>query len=464
VPFSQHVPLAGFAWACFSLAILLLRNVYGPPILLLVALLQLAQAGAVLFQASLRGVAIQELPGNGPWIENAIWFALASILILSLGMRLGSGMGRKRPATADDDQLTPDGALRFYAACYAASGAAMILGRLIGGSAAQLTLQLSGIRWVGLFVLFYICLRPGGRPLYAVAVLALEVAIGFTGFFASFKEVFYLAVMAALISGARFTFVRAVAISGSAALLIALMAFWSAIKVDYREFLNRGSGEQVVVQNLGDRFDYLVDQALNADARLFQYGLVRLLDRVSYVYYLGRTIEHVPASVPHEGGALLGNALVHIATPRLFFPDKPPLPSDTVVTAKYANMGAHYVHMAGQTSISIGYLGELYIDFGFAGAMLCCGILGLIYGRMHRTLCNYPALPTVLNHGLSVMVLLNAVQFEQALIKTLGSVVAAFIVALLLRRYVLPWLYVMSTEIGMLVGGEERDAAPAARK
>ena len=125
--------------------------------------------------------------------------------------------------------------------------------------------------------------------------------------------------------------------------------------------------------------------------------------------------------------------------------------SDSVVTAKYANMGSYYARGAGSTSISIGYLGELYIDFGVMGALAGTFVLGFIYGRIHRALCGYPLLPAYLNYGVSIMVLLNAVQFEQALIKTLGSVFASLAIALVLRRFALPWILVFATRIDAIV-------------
>lgn len=453
VPFSYDIMLALYAWAVLAVSILLLRRVYGPAILLMALVIQFAQASAILVQGAILGLPIVQLPEQGPWIEHTEFFALTAMLCLAIGMRLGSGTVLKRPAAmaAIDMEISPEAALRFYLLTYAAAGIFAILGKFGGAATFQLVLNLGGVRWVGLFVLFYASLRPGGRPLYAVIVLAVDVGIGLTGFFASFKETFYVAFLAILVSGARITAMRIFALTAMMTILFTLMGFWSAIKTDYRQFLNRGSGAQVVTQELGDRIDYIVKQVENVDGRMMQYGFTRLLDRVSYVYYLGRTMQTVPALLPHEDGALLGAAVMHILTPRLLFPEKAALPSDSVVTAKYANMGTYYVRMAGSTSISIGYLGELYVDFGEAGALMACVILGLLYGRIHRSLCDYRRLPAYLNYGVSVMVLLNAVQFEQALIKTIGSVIASLIIALLLRRYVLPWIFVFATEIDTMV-------------
>jgi len=69
------------------------------------------------------------------------------------------------------------------------------------------------------------------------------------------------------------------------------------------------------------------------------------------------TAEEVGARV----GAILGAALTHIVTPRIFFPNKGELPSDSDEVRKYSGL-----HVAGRevnTSIAFGYAAESYIDF-----------------------------------------------------------------------------------------------------
>ncbi len=81
----------------------------------------------------------------------------------------------------------------------------------------------------------------------------------------------------------------------------------------------------------------------------------------------------MPDFVPHENGHLLGGSLLNIVKPRIFFPDKPETPDDSLVSAKYTGIR---FDMAYNTSISIGYLGELYIDFGKIGAVIGAFAIG----------------------------------------------------------------------------------------
>jgi hypothetical protein len=47
------------------------------------------------------------------------------------------------------------------------------------------------------------------------------------------------------------------------------------------------------------------------------------------IYYPALAVERVPSILPHTNGAILNDALTHIVTPRVFFPDKPELMSDS---------------------------------------------------------------------------------------------------------------------------------------
>ena len=58
-------------------------------------------------------------------------------------------------------------------------------------------------------------------------------------------------------------------------------------------------------------------------------GLDASLRRVSYIDFLGHTMEYVPEVVPHQSGRQTIEAIRHVVTPRIVFPDKPALPHDT---------------------------------------------------------------------------------------------------------------------------------------
>ena len=82
------------------------------------------------------------------------------------------------------------------------------------------------------------------------------------------------------------------------------------------------------------------------------------------------------------------DALNHVFTPRLFFPDKAAL-SDTDVFERRALGGQSDEEHVG-TSISIGHMAENFIDFGFPGMLLPMLGMGLLLGGMARYFMTRP--------------------------------------------------------------------------
>lgn len=132
---------------------------------------------------------------------------------------------------------------------------------------------------------------------------------------------------------------------------------------------------------------HITRSAVNFSTEDFLQGFDILVKRHGYIEFLGLTMDYVPDPMPHENGALTFAVLRHISMPRFIFRGKAPLPSDTEITARYTGLGS----IGNQnTSISIGHLGELYIDFGRIGGVLAMMIIGLLTGRVYSALRRRP--------------------------------------------------------------------------
>jgi hypothetical protein len=114
----------------------------------------------------------------------------------------------------------------------------------------------------------------------------------------------------------------------------------------------------------------------------------KLVDRMWTVYYPALAVERVPSHIPHTNGEILSAALVHIVTPRVFFPGKPELQSDSEKVRKYS--GVFVAGVEQNTSIAFGYAAEAYVDFGVPvmfAPVLCFGIaIGMLYTFFERRL------------------------------------------------------------------------------
>src|SRR5262249_23254473 len=145
-------------------------------------------------------------------------------------------------------------------------------------------------------------------------------------------------------------------------------------------------------------------------------------------------LQNVPTNRPHENGALTMGAIEHILLPRLIFPDKASLPLDTTVTKAYTGLPLLIFE---DTSISIGYPGEFYIDFGVVGLFVCMAALGFCYGKATRII-QKSFKSTLMGYGATISLLVPGFMFETALPKVLGGFVTSFIVLLLMSKTVVP--------------------------
>jgi len=166
-------------------------------------------------------------------------------------------------------------------------------------------------------------------------------------------------------------------------------------------------------------------------------------------------MRNVPAQRPFENGALIGAAVMHVLQPRFLFPDKPPLESDTDIAVRYSGLALDKGGNAVNTSISLGYVAELYVDFGIVGALVAMSILGFLAGRVVRYLTASTALPTILSSGLAVMFMISMASFEEALAKMVGGAITTFIVILVLRSLLLPYLLSICGPAAAMKFGEE---------
>jgi hypothetical protein len=419
------------------IAAILLWRPGEPPTLFLVASVHLLQVITLLIYANVIGVNINSLSYYGVDLEYATFVALGAVLCLVLGMSIGNvGRSLWSPADAQAEARTwsPASAFRFWLVTLGLSSCFSALSTLSEG-VRQLFLAGTGIQWIGLFLLAYICLSQKRGLGYFLFAVGCELVLGFAGFFGEFKEVFLVLFVAFAAARPKLNFPSIAAIVLTVGVALTCSAFWSAIKMDYRAFLNQGSEAQEVVVPFQDRLDYLANRVGTTDGATFIEGFDLLVRRMSYVEFFGATLNFVPASRPHENGTLTMAALEHIFLPRLFVPDKARLPSDTAVTIAYT--GLPMMDRTG-TSISIGYPGEFYIDFGVFGMMACMGALGFLYGKANLFVQQHFS-SALIGYGATITLFMPGLLFETSLPKTLGGVGTSFIILLLMSKFVLPF-------------------------
>jgi hypothetical protein len=305
-----------------------------------------------------------------PTIEEMTVLALVGVSLLALGSRVFEPrIFEFRPFVAGFS------APRLFLGYLALLVVDRISGPFVGGGLAQPLIALGNCKFVFVVLLVFLWVTTGQGLISLLGVVIIETTLGLTGFFGGFKTIFLIVGIASLIvMNLYWQRVRSILLI-TVPILLLLGAIWTAVKPTYRAFLNQGKRNQEVVTTLGQNLGKLEQMSSALDAGNIFDGLVGSALRLSYIEIPSYVLERVPDVIPYQYGALWGDAIYQVITPRFLFPDKRMLPSDSVRTNHYTG----YSFDARFTSVSMGYIIESYIDFGIPGAVLIPFILGTLY-------------------------------------------------------------------------------------
>lgn len=427
--------LTAAAVLVLALIVRLLRRRGETPVLLFAVGMQWAQVSAKTFEADYQGVGINEL-GHSLMISTATWLGLAGVAALAIGMHVGIRR-LKTPAFAVVDaglrSLSTERLFALYLIMLAVGlGTEPLLWKLL--PIAEALRALGELRWAFYFLLGFHALRRRQGATYFLVATAIEFVAGI-GYFSSFKTVLFMAIIVAIASGRRLN-VRSfsvIAVAGTATIVVALA--WQNVKGEYRKFLNQGTHQQVALVSTEDQLQTFGTLMTGVNSRELTGSIPSLLDRLAYVDFFADVLDHVPAQLPHEGGSLLWKAIVHVLTPRILFPNKPILASDSEETMYYT--GRTLASTSQGTSFSLGYMVEQYIDFGPWGMFVPIFLIGLAWGGMYRYCLTRP-FPVALNFAFATALMIFVDEFEMQEIKLIGGTLMRFIVFALFMRYAMP--------------------------
>jgi hypothetical protein len=287
-------------------------------------------------------------------------------------------------------------------------------------------------------------------------LLAFEVVLGFTGYFSGFKEPMLLAALAML--EAFDTRRTSHWVFGGT--LFATLAFacvmWMGVRSEFRQDLDGDLGassrserlarmQALVTDWLGQRNDRAIDD------------LDRLVDRAWPIYYPALAIARVPTVLPYTDGELMSATITHLMTPRILFPNKPDLPSDSEMVRQYSG-----VYVAGperNTSIAFGYAAESYIDFGTPLMFVPVLVFGVIMGAAYRWFLRVIAHRELAISLVTCIFWVNLYLFERSWAKTLGFAFTMMIYLGLVAYIVDRWLLMRSAVRLERSGGNSNDPA-----
>lgn len=295
----------------------------------------------------------------------------------------------------------------------------------------------------GRLAILYLLLRRFYHPVprwgLIAGVVGFEVVLGITGFFAGFREPLVLAGLGMLEIFDRRNVRHWVAAGLVGATAVGFALVWMGIRSDYRrdyvQLDNFKTDRRARISRIGD----LTSDFFRSDTDSLMVTLDNMVDRMWPIYYPALAVSRVPASLPYTNGAILSAALQHITMPRVFFPDKAELLSDSEMVRRYSG-----VMVAGAetgTSIAFGYAAESYIDYGIPWMFLPVFVYGTLMGMAYGLVARLIRHRELLIAYSTVTFWFGLYLFERSWVMTLGETVGLLVYVgvplLLLDRFLL---------------------------
>jgi hypothetical protein len=410
--------IAGLAVTVLLLIWALLGSGEGPPVLALALTYQWMQVTIGIFYSVLTGDELEAMYETD-W-QRMVLIGLAWITCLAIAIFYGIVLTRRRVTPPPDAPVRAVSEKILYIA--------YVVSLLLTGVVQELaweypmfTQAILAITFTHLGLLFVLT-RRFTRPRFQweklAALMALEVAVGFTGYFAGFREPIVMGAIAVLEVFDR----RDVRHWTFALVLGAALAVSSLVWMSVRGQLRQEIDDELLSNSRVERFDRartLSSGLLSQTPSDYSEATTRLIERLWAIEYPGMALDRVPATIPHTGGALMWDAMVHLVTPRFLFPDKPDLISDSELVRKYA--GVNVAGSESNTSIAFGYAAESYVDYGLPWMFIPVIIWGFLIGvtfQMWLSLIQHRELAIAVT---TVVFWLALYLFERSWAKTLGG-------------------------------------------
>ncbi|MGH6951885.1 MAG: hypothetical protein ACREH4_13540, partial [Vitreimonas sp.] len=197
------------------------------------------------------------------------------------------------------------------------------------------------------------------------------------------------------------------------AALLGMALLWEGgLKSEWRQTIYEGQAGGATTEQLANLFARVQTSAEHTNYTIASEGLSARMS--SGVGYFSLVLSNLEQGMPHARGQLTVRALQNVP-PRILFPDKGVLGSDSEMVERYAG-----IRVAGAeqgTSIGLGFIPELYIDFGLAGAIFGCLVLGATLGLSHRLMRWAAGNDTAGDLAFLVLIFFHALVYDASLAK-----------------------------------------------
>ncbi|MDO9411039.1 MAG: hypothetical protein Q7T81_00500 [Pseudolabrys sp.] len=423
----------GFGALLLSLMFVLDRRNEYPALVWAVCFNWIAVVASIL-SADLLGIELSDASIGELRVE-AVGYNLLALVVYSAGLgwavRFGKGLdwlAQNRNSAINEHPVTlQTGVIAYFAT--------LIFAELIGyivlniPQLQQPLIALFLLKYVFIYLVASTVFAAGRGYLWLAMMLTVEVVTGLTGFFGTFKEGFFI-VLIAFIAAGRLPTLRMWTFGvASAVLVFVLSLLWTSVKPEYRRWVSGFSGEQIIVRSFDERVAWMADNLLESDFDYWQ-SLQRMVDRIDctavFAQYLAKR-EQDEIDLPSR----FAGGLEHVLMPRFLFPGKRSLDDSAVTTAMTGR------RIDSNTSISIGYLAEAHYDFGPWWMFVPIFLIGSGVGWAGRYFMTRDA-PYLVRQSFATTVLFGFFQFGTNFDKALGTLLVGFGVLALFLRFAYP--------------------------
>lgn len=429
-----------YLFACFTTLLLLFYQLLGPyrtgvfPLILIQHILQIV---ATVIQANFLG---KDINYRSPESGTAIILSLIGMVFLFIPILFV----QKKIAyvTLIDlqkyaEQISTEKCMYFYIGSFFIATSLSGIAFLFPGIT-QIILSTIKIKWLFFLLFGFVSLIKKEKRSFFYIFIALEFIMGFFSFFSDFKTVIFYVVLllATFILTIRLkSLVYLFIVSG---LLIYVALLWTAVKGDYRKYLNAGKGQQTIEVSRNDALNKLYQLSGNLEESNFQNSTDNFFDRLQYTYHFAKSIERVPSIVPYQDGQNWLSILEFTTTPRFLNPDKPSI-DNSVKTSKYT--GINYLGAKSGVSFSLGYFAECYVDFGIVGMMIPLFLIGCIYALLYDYFIKKSSPNLLFNYAVIGSFFMEFNGYEMDGTFLVGRLFASILTYVFLIIYIFPSMY-----------------------
>lgn len=387
--------------------------------------LQWVYVSIKIFYADIEFLDIIDVSGAG-LIWKATFLSLIGLLFLALGMHIFNKKNKSFSKEDLDLIIQPMKISQLFKAYIYSLGFTIFLGPVIWRfpGLTQLLLPLTNIKYIFAFLALAVIFYKKRNYSLALLIILIETIIGITGFFAEFTTIYIILFIVYITANLNKVHGKVLRRAGMIVLiLITFLIIWTAIKPEYREFVNGGFGDQQVRASFTDRITTIVQLTFDLDGLKINDASDALVNRISQTKYFAEVVEQVPQRVSYEKGKLWGSVIKHVITPRIIFKNKAAI-SDSARSNPY--LINKVAGVSGGTSISLGYMAESYIDFGPYLMFIPIFLVGLIYSFVEFLILRRSKY-LITGFALSMIILFPGIFYETSNIKLVGLLITNFI-------------------------------------